>query len=176
MASPHVAGVAALYLAGNTSASPSTVFSEIIDTSTLNALTGVNGSPNRLVFSGLNTNNRDVGGGDGGDDGGDDGGSTAPCSNCDLYTGSLSGSGDYEYEPNGNYYSGSGDENGYLRGPSNADFDLYLYKWNGAGWSQVASSTSTDSNEDINYDGSSGYYYWEVYSYSGSGSFDFYLD
>ena len=75
-------------------------------------------------------------------------------------------------EPPGSWES----ENGYLRGPSGADFDLYLYKWNGYGWSQVASATSSDSNEDINYSGTSGYYYWEVYSYSGSGSFDFYLE
>jgi subtilisin family serine protease len=51
MASPHVAGVAALYLQGNTSASPSTVWAAIRDSSTLNKISGVNGSPNRLVYS-----------------------------------------------------------------------------------------------------------------------------
>jgi subtilisin family serine protease len=51
MASPHVAGVAALYLQGNTSASPSTVWGAIRDSASVNKISGVNGSPNRLVYS-----------------------------------------------------------------------------------------------------------------------------
>ncbi len=52
MATPHVAGVAALYLQGNPSASPATVASAIVG----GATTGVvkapgSGSPNRLLFS-----------------------------------------------------------------------------------------------------------------------------
>lgn len=170
MASPHVAGAVALFLENNPGASPSTAFDKITNTATQGALSDVNGSPNLLLYSLLDSS-------DGGDDGdGGDGGDGAPCSNCSKYTGSLSGPGDDEFEPEGTYYAGSGTEVGYLRGPSDADFDLYLYKWNGFGWSQVASSTTTDANEDISYNGSSGYFYWEVYSYSGSGSFEFYLE
>jgi subtilisin family serine protease len=52
MAAPHVAGVAALYLQGNTTASPATVASSIISTSTANKVTGAgSGSPNRLLYS-----------------------------------------------------------------------------------------------------------------------------
>jgi len=52
MASPHVAGVAALYLQGSPSASPSTVKSAIINTSTTGVVSGAgSGSPNRLVYS-----------------------------------------------------------------------------------------------------------------------------
>lgn len=51
MASPHVAGAAALYLSGNGGASPSTVRSAIINGSTANVLSGVNGSPNRLLYT-----------------------------------------------------------------------------------------------------------------------------
>ena len=52
MASPHVAGVAALYLQTNPSASASTVNSAIIDNSTLNKVTSAgSGSPNRLLYS-----------------------------------------------------------------------------------------------------------------------------
>ncbi|MCA1734162.1 MAG: S8 family peptidase, partial [Acidobacteria bacterium] len=51
MASPHVAGVAALYLQGNTSASPSTVWGAIRDSASANKISGVNGSPNLLVYS-----------------------------------------------------------------------------------------------------------------------------
>ncbi|HEU4511830.1 MAG TPA: S8 family serine peptidase [Nocardioidaceae bacterium] len=52
MATPHVAGVAALYLQGNPSASPSTVSNAIVNGATSNVLTNVGtGSPNRLLYS-----------------------------------------------------------------------------------------------------------------------------
>src|SRR5829696_3295437 len=52
MASPHVAGVAALFLETNPGASPATVTAAIINGSTLNKVTGAgSGSPNRLLFS-----------------------------------------------------------------------------------------------------------------------------
>jgi hypothetical protein len=70
---------------------------------------------------------------------------------------------------------GDATQDGYLRGPSDADFDLYLYKWNGYDWELVARSTSATSSESIDYDGSDGYFYWEVSAYSGRGSFDVYV-
>lgn len=51
MASPHIAGVAALYLAVNPTATPSQVNSAIINASTPNKITSVSGSPNRLLYS-----------------------------------------------------------------------------------------------------------------------------
>lgn len=52
MATPHVAGVAALYLQSNPTASPATVTSAIINGSTLNHVTSPGtGSPNRLLYS-----------------------------------------------------------------------------------------------------------------------------
>lgn len=168
MASPHVAGVAALYLAQNPGASSAQVFNAVLGTTTLNAVTDVNGSPNRLLFSGLNTSGRDVTSGGGG--------TTAPCSNCDLYSGSLSSSSDYDIQPEGSYYASNGADTGYLQGPDNADFDLYLYRWSGYGWNLVASSAEAGSEEQISFDGSSGYYYWRVDSYSGGGSYEFYLE
>jgi subtilisin family serine protease len=51
MASPHVAGVAALYLAGNPTASPATVNSWIINNATPNVIIGnPSGTPNRLLY------------------------------------------------------------------------------------------------------------------------------
>lgn len=93
------------------------------------------------------------------------------------YTGNLASSGNYQYQPNGNYYhAGSGAEKGTLSGPSSTDFDLYLYQWSSWwGWQQIASSTGSTSSESITYAGSSGYYIWEVYSYSGSGNYTFCL-
>jgi subtilisin family serine protease len=52
MATPHVAGVAALFLETNPGASPATVTAAIINNSTPNKVTGAGtGSPNRLLFS-----------------------------------------------------------------------------------------------------------------------------
>jgi subtilisin family serine protease len=164
MATPHVAGVAALYLQNNTTASPATVTSAITSTATTGRLTGIGtGSPNLLLYSLLTT-----GGGTGG----------APCTACEAFSGSLSGTGASQYQPNGTYYysSVSGLHKGWLRGPtSGADFDLYLQKWNGSTWVNVASGTSSTSNEDVSYSGTAGYYTWRVLSYSGSGSYNFWM-
>ncbi|HEX8559508.1 MAG TPA: S8 family peptidase [Pyrinomonadaceae bacterium] len=166
MATPHVAGVAALYLQGNTSASPATVASQIVNTATTGVLTGIGtGSPNRLLYSLLTT-----GGGGGG------GGVPAACTGGTLYTGSVGFAGDYDYHPDGSYYfsSVSGTHKGCLVGPtSGADLDLYLEKWNGSAWVIVARGETATSNETISYSGTSGYYRFQVYSYSGSGSYNF---
>jgi subtilisin family serine protease len=54
MATPHVTGVAALFLETNPTASPATVAAAIINGSTPNKVTGAGtGSPNRLLFSQL---------------------------------------------------------------------------------------------------------------------------
>ena len=73
------------------------------------------------------------------------------------------------------YYSGSGTHKGTLSGPSSADFDLYLQKWNGSSWRTVAQGTSSSSAESVSYKGTSGYYVWRVQSHSGSGSYTFQL-
>ena len=52
MASPHVAGVAALYLASNPSATPAQVTTAIVNNATPNKVTSPGtGSPNRLLYS-----------------------------------------------------------------------------------------------------------------------------
>jgi serine protease len=239
MASPHVAGVAALYLEQHPDASPATVAAAIVDNATTGRLTRVGtGSPNRLVDSLFTTSDRpptasftysctglqcsfDGNGSsddfgivsydwDFGDGMGKGSGMTtnytyaaagtytvtltvrdaagqiasqsnsvtvgAPCTACEPYTGFLSGTGAFSYQPNGRYYySGAGTHRGWLRGPSGTDFDLYLQKWNGFGWSDVAWSNGTTSEEQITYNGTSGYYRWQVYSYFGSGNYDFWL-
>jgi hypothetical protein len=118
------------------------------------------GSPNRLLYSLLTTG----------------GGVPAACTGGTLYTGSLGFTGDYDYHPNGSYYYSavSGTHKGCLVGPSSgADFDLYLQKWNGSAWVIVASSESVTSNETISYTGTAGYYRFQIYSYSGTGSYNF---
>ena len=84
-------------------------------------------------------------------------------------TGSVS-SGGSQWTPY--YYSSvSGTHRGCLDGPTGVDFDLYLQKWNGAGWVDVAGGTTANPDENVSYSGTAGYYRWEVHAYSGSGSY-----
>ena len=245
MASPHVAGVAALYLAGDPAATPATVHAAVLNNASLGKLTGIGtGSPNRLLYSrfgappvnsppsasftfscvalsctfngsgstddnGISSyawNFGDSQGGSGAivshtyasggtftvvltvtDTAGQTdnesrsvtvtAGSGAPCTNCESFTGTLSGTGDSDFHPNGTwYFTGvTGVHRGWLSGPANADFDLYLQKWNGFFWVIVARSESVTSEEQIAYSGTQGYYRWRVLSYSGSGAYTFWL-
>ena len=103
-------------------------------------------------------------------------GGGAPCTGCDTRSGTLSGSGDWDAQPDGTWFqSGGGTFEAWLEGPSSADFDLELRKWNGSGWSVVASSLGSTSSEQITYQGSSGFYYWRIESWSGSGAYDFWF-
>ncbi|WP_084472083.1 S8 family peptidase [Haloglycomyces albus] len=177
MASPHVAGVVAVYLGENPNATPAQATSAVLDNATADTLTDVGtGSPNLMT----NTEFMLEGGNDGGDgdDGSDNPDEPSDPSNCADYAttaeGTLSGSGDTAVHPDGSYYYAySGTHEGCLDGADGTDFDLYLQKWNGSSWQTVISSTSADSQETVSYDGSSGYYRWVAYSYSGSGSYSF---
>ncbi|MEO1088491.1 MAG: M12 family metallo-peptidase, partial [Acidobacteriota bacterium] len=82
------------------------------------------------------------------------GGGGGTC-NGTTYSGSLSGTGDWDAQPNGTYFyeGSSGTHRGVLTGPGGADFDLELRKWNGS-WAVVDSGTSPNSNEDVSYNGS----------------------
>jgi streptogrisin C len=96
-----------------------------------------------------------------------------PPTGCSGYeftrTGSVS-SGGSQWTPY--YYSSvSGTHAGCLDGPTGVDFDLYLQKWNGWTWVDVAAGTSANPDETVSYGGTAGYYRWEVYAYSGSGSY-----
>lgn len=168
MAAPHVAGVAALYLQNNPAASPTAVANEIIGGATTGRLGGNlgAGSPNRLLYSLIG--------------GANDGG--APCTGCAGYSGFLSGAGAQNSQPSNwfqTFYSGY--HNGWLRGPADANFDLYLFKWDwdwasySYKWVIVARSENGGSSEQISYWGAPGYYWWVVYSRSGSGNYNFWL-
>ncbi|KQV55384.1 MULTISPECIES: M64 family metallopeptidase [unclassified Duganella] len=67
--------------------------------------------------------------------------------------------------------AGAGTFSLQLSGPSGADFDLFLYKWSGSAWAKVAASEGSTSSESISYNGTAGYYYAQVKSYSGSGNY-----
>jgi aqualysin 1 len=163
MATPHVAGVAALYLQGSPSAAPAAVRDAIVNSATAGVISNPgSGSPNRLLYSRF--------------------GATPPppppppptgCGLAEAFSGSLSGAGDSDTHPNGTYFqtTSSGTHRGCVRGPAGADFDLYLRKWNGFAWATVAQGIGPTSTEDVVYNGTPGYYYWRVQSYAGSGSY-----
>ena len=161
MATPHVAGVAALYLQANPAAAPATVSGAINGSATVGKVTSAGtGSPNRLLYSLLGTAPAPAG-----------------CGLAQSYSGSLSGTGASAIQPSGTYYysTTSGTHRGCLRGPSTADFNLYLDKYVSSRWKQVAKATGPTSSEDISYSGTAGYYRWRVVSYSGGGAYTFEL-
>lgn len=101
----------------------------------------------------------------------------APCTSCAAYSGSLNDSGAYAYEPNGEYYqtASATTHRGWLRGAAGVDFDLYLLRWDGSQWVEVAKSDSPSANEEIAYAGAPGYYLWKVKSYDGAGNYQLWL-
>jgi subtilisin family serine protease len=167
MAAPHVAGVAALYLESNRSAAPATVASVIVNAATTNRLYSLgDGSPNRLLYSLVSS-----------------GTSGAPCSNCTSFSGSLAGTSSSNWQPKGTWYQTAayGYHNGWLQVPAGANFDLYLYKWDwdwesaAYSWVIVAGAANNTALEQVSYYGAPGYYSWRIYSRSGSGSYNFWL-
>jgi aqualysin 1 len=165
MAAPHVAGVAALYLQHHPNASPQQVKHALLEHATPDRLWNLAGAPNRLVSIALPF----------------DGGGAQPepepepepgCNGCEVYTRSLSGAGDRQWEPDGTYFwSGGGVHQATLEGPPGTDFDLYLHQWNGHGWVVVAKSETPTSKESVQHTTGAGYFSWSVYSYAGAGSY-----
>ena len=101
----------------------------------------------------------------------------APCDDCERFDGTFSGTGAQALQPDGSYYftSRSGTQEAWLIGPDGTDFDLSLYRWTGRNWSRVRTSFSATSEENIQYNGSSGYYVYLLKSYRGAGDYRFYL-
>jgi len=164
MATPHVAGVAALYLQSNPTASPGTVADAVNAGATAGKVTGAGtGSPNRLLSSGLGVSPPPP--------------APTGCGLAQSFSGSLGATGASAIAPNGSSYESvtAGTHRGCLRGPSTADFDLYLDKRTSSGWTQVARAISSTSSDDITYSATAGTYRWRVVSYSGSGAYTFEL-
>ncbi len=99
---------------------------------------------------------------------------TASACSGSTVTGVMSGyQGETQVQPGGSWYQSTraGAHKACFTGPAGTDFDLYLDKWNGASWTQVAVSEGPTSVENINYNGTAGYYRYRVVVYSGSGSY-----
>jgi subtilisin family serine protease len=156
MAAPHVAGAAALYLQKAPAATPETVRNALVNKVTRNVLFNIGtGSPNRLLYSIVTPNDTDPGGTLSGN------------------TGTLSATGDVDYwtVPNTGY-GGATFLRATMRGPTTADFDLFLQRWTGTQWVSMSASTGTNSYEVIATGILNGFSYrWAVYSYRGSGTY-----
>lgn len=142
MAAPHVAGLAALYLQNNPYATPTTVNAVIKGAAVAGLVSGPGAGSPNLLARKWNA--------------------------------ALSGTGASSYEPDGSYwYQGNtGYIRSWLQGTAGTDPDLYLQKWNGSAWVNVAGSATTTPQERVNYLGTAGYYTLRVYAYNGAGTYD----
>ena len=161
MASPHVAGAAALVLDENPSLTPSQVAQALTDSATCGVVSNPgSGSPNLLLYTLSGTDPNCDGGGD-----------PPPSGDCPAgfteYNSTIS-SGSQVTNP----FAGGGFFDGRLIcAVGAADLDLYLDKescgWWSCSFSAVASSTSFNCDEALTYNGTSGTYRWRVVHYSG---------
>lgn len=95
------------------------------------------------------------------------------CTGGTRYSGGFAGPpGQTQFQPNGNYYqANSGQHSICFAGPAGTDFDVYLDRWNGQGWVNVARSESATSAEQITYNGTAGYYVIRVVNFQGTGAY-----
>lgn len=89
----------------------------------------------------------------------------------EQYSGSLTAGGQ-AIQPNNSYFQSTGAViKASLTGPTNANFDLYLQKWQNNAWANVAQSVSTTSKESLSYTAASGYYRVVIKATTGSGTY-----
>ncbi len=164
MASPHAAGVAALYLEADPSASPLTVSNALKDAAEPGIITNVgNGSPNLLLQTDFLVS--------GGSGGGSGGGNTNVCKGI-LYAGTLGSTGAANYYSNSSGFNGGfGNYTGTLNNADNNMITFSLESKKGSKWSTVAGSSAGSTVQNITVQSKSGKYRWKVYSSRGSGNF-----
>ncbi|WP_285613554.1 trypsin-like serine peptidase [Actinokineospora globicatena] len=100
-------------------------------------------------------------------------GGQTPCQGMKVTkTGTLT-AGNSQYQPDGSFFQTtvSGAHKACLTGPTSANYDLYLQKWNGSTWPTVAQATTTTANETLSYNGTAGYYRYQIKSVTGSGQY-----
>ena len=162
MASPHVAGAAAVYLQANPSATPAQVASALIAAATTGKVTNPgSGSPNRLLYIAPP--------GGGGHEPAADRHRAGPARRPTRARSRARAA--TSYVPTGGSYATtvSGTHRGCFTG-TGRDFDLYLQKLSGSDVDDRRPLGGSSSTESITYTGTAGSYRWRVYSYSGCGN------
>jgi hypothetical protein len=97
-----------------------------------------------------------------------------PCINCTKYVGKLKESNDYNWNWFYTQPKNKLQEGWLVTEDPQANFDLYLYRWDGVSWVYVTAS-NTNGMDYVKYSGKSGKYAWMIYSINGSGKYSFYL-
>jgi hypothetical protein len=78
------------------------------------------------------------------------------CPACKRATGELKATKLYSYEPGNSFFHSNtgGIYRGWLKGPAETDFDLYLFRWSeNNAWELAARSDGPDSSEHVSYRG-----------------------
>jgi hypothetical protein len=93
------------------------------------------------------------------------------------FSGTIHTQGGTQLQPTGGWYRSSvaGTHIGCLNGPAGADFNLFLDRWTGIAWRQVARSDGPTAVEKIVFQGTAGLYRWRVLAFAGTGSYSFQL-
>jgi aqualysin 1 len=152
MASPHVAGLAALYHKALATAAPGQVGDVLEDSAVNGVIAGlVGGTPNLLAHK-VN-------------------GTIAPGGVCvnggfpqepDLFSGQC-----YYFSTNPGYH------HVWVRGTPGTNFNVEFYQWNGSAWIKKAQKITGSTNEYLKYYGAGGFFYmYLVKSVSGTGTYD----
>lgn len=104
----------------------------------------------------------------------------APCSSCELHEGKLS-AGEYAYIPiAGGDQRDVGTINVWLQGPPDADFDFALQRHTRrlmlSFWRTVASSSGTETEEQVSYDNRAGVYRVRIDAIAGKGRYKLWVE
>jgi hypothetical protein len=160
MASPHTAGVAALYLEASPSASPSQIASNMVSLGTKNVIQNPKGSPNVLIFTNPSSTTPNPptptpGPGPG---------VPPECANntCYFKQANLPSSSTYHIHPTEYLYVPTTKTiKAFVKG--SADFDLYMYVFKNNQWNLLARGDGNSGNETVSYQATGGFYYsWIV--------------
>jgi aqualysin 1 len=153
MASPHVAGIAALFLEQNPTAIPSSVSDMLTRSATPGAVSDAGtGSPNLLGYSYVPRID-------------------GSCSGT-QFAGNIAQSGQNDFQSSSSGFAGgTGTFSGTLDVPAGTQFTLALEKKKGKAWGAVASSSGSGAVQSVSYAGRSGTYRWNIKAISGSGSY-----
>ena len=163
MASPHVAGLAALFLQTKPTATPQEVRDVLLFSSQGGQIIGnVGATANQLAHK-----------------------QTGNCATAGAFCVGIDGNTQFPgfAIPLTWYYSsGLGVQRGYLRGTVGTDFDMELHEWNGAAWVLRVNSIAATTNPTIIFNSTCAFglancfKHYRVKSKLGVGAFDFWFD
>ena len=92
----------------------------------------------------------------------------------DRFVGSLSDQSEVDIHPDGSWFRTTGGNiRAILNAGQNTKFKMRLEQWRNMSWVTQSHSQGSETQQQINYDASNGYYRIKIYSYQGSGNYVF---